>query len=266
MVEWEPLLAGCDAVVHIAGIAHARRKTPESLYDRVNHIATANLAAAAARAGIGRFVFLSSIRAQIGAAADHALTERDPAMPTNAYGRSKLAAEQAVRESGVPFTILRPAVVYGPGVKGNFGLLLRAAESRWPLPVKEFANRRSLLGIDNLVSAIAFVISTPAAAGETFLVADPGVAMRVSDVIATLREALGRRRLLLSMPLQYMEIPFRLLRRGEVWDRFGGNLRVDPAKLLAAGWKPCLDTRSGLAATIQAASPRKSGTASLSAR
>jgi UDP-glucose 4-epimerase len=264
--EWDSLLAGCDAVIHLAGIAHAKRGTPELLYDRVNRIATANLAAAAARAGVGRFVFVSSIRAQHGAAADHALTERDPAKPTNAYGRSKLAAEDAIRASGVPFTILRPVLVYGPGVKGNFALLLRAAASRWPLPVKEFANRRSLLDIDNMVSALEFAVAAPAAAGETYVVADPGIAMRVSDVIATLREAQGRRRLFLPMPVHFVEIPLRVLRRGELWDRFGGNLRVDPSKLLAAGWRPRADTRSGLTAAVQAASPRKSGTASRSAR
>jgi UDP-glucose 4-epimerase len=264
--DWSPLVAGCDAVIHLAGIAHAKRRTSELVYDRVNRIATANLAAAATREGVGRFVFVSSIRAQNGPAADHALTERDPAKPTNAYGRSKLAAEDAVRASGVPFTILRPVLVYGPGVKGNFALMLRAAASRWPLPVKNLTNRRSLLGVDNLVGAIEFILSAPAAAGETYVVADPGVAMRVSDIVATLREAQGRRRRFVSMPIHLLEIPLRVLRRGEIWDRFGGNLRVDPGKLLAAGWRPGIDTRTGLMAAAQAASPRKSGTASRSTR
>jgi UDP-glucose 4-epimerase len=259
--DWTPLVAGCDTVIHLAGIAHGKRSIPERQYQQVNCTATADLAAAAARAGVERFVFVSSIRAQHGAAADHALTERDPATPTNAYGRSKLAAEQAVCASGVPFTILRPVVVYGPGVKGNFALLLRAAHSRWPLPVREFDNRRSLLSIDNMVSAIAFVLSYPKASRETYVVCDPGVAMRVSDVIATLREAGGRRKLFLPAPLQYLEIPLRIMRRGEFWDRIGGNLRVDPSKLLAAGWNPVVDTRTALTAVAQAASPRKSGTA-----
>jgi UDP-glucose 4-epimerase len=264
--DWKPYLDGCDVVIHLAGIEHAKRRTPEALYDRVNHVATERLARAAASAGIGRFVYVSSIRAQSGPAADHALSERDPARPTNPHGRSKLSAEDAVRASGVPFTILRPVLVYGPGTKGDFALLLRAASSRWPLPVKQFDNRRSLMSIDNLVSALEFTISASTAAGQTYVVADPGIAMRLSDVIATLREAQGRRRLFFPMPLQYVEIPLRVLRRGEVWERFGGNLRVDSGKLLAAGWRPSIDTRGGLIAAAQAVSPRKSGTASRNTR
>jgi UDP-glucose 4-epimerase len=264
--DWSAAVAGVDAIIHLAGIATTRRRIPTSLHDRVNRAATADLAAAAARAGVGRFVFISSIRAQNGPAADHALTERDPAIPTNPYGRSKLAAEDAVRAAGVPFTILRPTLVYGPQVKGEFGLLLRAAASRWPLPVKEFANRRSLLAIDNLVAALSFVLRTPATANETYVIADAGIPMRLSDVMATLREAQGRRAFFLPFPTHFVEIPLRLIRRNELWERFGGNLRVDPAKLCAAGWRPPVDTRSALIATVQARSPRKIGTASLIVR
>jgi UDP-glucose 4-epimerase len=170
-IDWRPLLDDIDQVIHLAGIAHIDRGVAPELYDRVNRLATAQLAAAAA--GVKHFVFVSSIRAQNGPAADHALTERDPATPTDAYGRSKLAAEAAVRAAGVPFTILRPALLYGPGVKGNFALLARAAASPLPLPVKDLDNRRSLLGIDNFISALAFVLATPATLGETYVVADP---------------------------------------------------------------------------------------------
>jgi nucleoside-diphosphate-sugar epimerase len=251
--DWTPALDGVEQVIHLAGIAHTCRGVAPELYDRVNHLATAELAAAAARAGVRQFVYVSSIRAQSGAAADHALTERDAAAPTDAYGRSKLAAETAVRAAGVPFTILRPALFYGPGVKGNFALLLRAARSRWPLPVRDFVNRRSLLGIDNFISALEFVLSTPAALGETYVVADPGMPPRLADMMATLRKAAGRRwPLVVPMPTHYLETPLRLLHRDDVWDRLGGNLRVDPGKLIAAGWQPAHDTRSGLVALMKA--------------
>ena len=163
--DWAPVLDGVEHVVHLAGIAHTGGGAAAS-YDRVNHAATAELAAAAARAGVRRLVFVSSLRAQSGPAAEHVLTENDDAKPTDAYGRSKLAAEAAVRAAGVPFTILRPVLLYGPGVKGNFALLLRAARSPWPLPVKDFTNRRSLLGIDNFISALRFVLATPATAAR----------------------------------------------------------------------------------------------------
>lgn len=248
-VDWAALLEGVDRVVHLAGIAHTGGVAPEN-YDRVNRLATAQLAAAAARAGVRQFVFVSSIRAQSGPTADHALTERDEAAPTDAYGRSKLAAEAAVRTAGVPFTILRPVVLYGPQVKGAFALLLRAARSRWPLPLKDFVNRRSLLGIDNFISALSFVLSTPAALGETFIVADPGIPPRLADIVATLRAAQGRRPLIIPMPPHFLKMALHLTGRHDLWDRLGGNLRADPRKLIAAGWQPVHDTKAGIAALI----------------
>jgi nucleoside-diphosphate-sugar epimerase len=264
--DWRPLLHDVDQVVHLAGIAHTGRSVDRAAYDRVNRQATARLAMAATQASVKHFVFVSSIRAQSGPAADHALTERDDPAPTDAYGASKLAAEEAVRGSGVPFTILRPVLLYGPGVKGNLALLARAAATRLPLPVKDFANRRSLLGIDNFVSALAFVLATPATIGETYVVADPGIPPRLSDVFVTLRQARGRRALITPMSPAYIELPLRLFRRADVWHRIGGNLRVDAGKLIAAGWRPAHDTRDGLTAMVQAAAPRKSGTASRSTR
>jgi nucleoside-diphosphate-sugar epimerase len=263
--DWQPLLDGVNQVVHLAGIAHTRG-ADAAAYDRINRLATARLVTAAAQAGVKHFVFVSSIRAQSGPAADHALTERDCPAPTDAYGASKLAAEEAVRSSGVPFTILRPVLVYGPGVKGNLALLTRAAATPLPLPVRDFSNRRSLLGIDNFISALAFVLATPATIGETYVVADPGIPPRLSDVFATLRQAKGRRAFILPMSPDYIELPLRLFRRTDVWHRIGGNLRVDAGKLIAAGWQPAHDTRGGLAAMVQAAAPRKSGTASRSTR
>lgn len=248
--DWAPLLEGADYVVHLAGIAHTGSIAPIH-YDRVNREATAELAGAAARCGVRRMVFISSLRAQSGPAADHILTERDEAKPTDAYGRSKLAAEAAIKAAGVPFTILRPVLVYGPGVKGNFALLLRAASSPWPLPVKDFTNRRSLLGIDNFISALRFVLAVPATAGETYIVADPGIPPRLPDVIATLRQAQSRRSLLAPMPMQYAESALRLIGRDALWQRIGGNMRADPGKLIAAGWQPAHDTQTGLAALVQ---------------
>jgi nucleoside-diphosphate-sugar epimerase len=256
--DWQPLLSGVDRVIHLAAIADAAAATP-ALHDRVNRSATEKLALAAASAGISRFVFISSIRAQSGPSADHALTECDPPMPSDAYGRSKLKAEAAVRTAGAPFSILRPVQLYGPGIRGNFSLLLRAARSRWPLPIKDFVNRRSLLGVDNLVSAIAFALSAPAAAGETFIVADPGIPPRLAEVIAILRQAQGRRPLIMPLPRQFVEKPMRLVRR-DLWERLGGNLRADPGKLLAAGWQPLHDTREGLTALIHGAASRSRNT------
>lgn len=249
--DWKPLLTGVDRVIHLAAIADSGA-ADTALHDRVNRWATERLARAAAESGISRFVFISSIRAQTGPSADYALTERDAPEATDGYGRSKLAAEAAVRAAGVPFSILRPVPLYGPGVKGNFGLLLRAAQSRWPLPVKDFVNRRSLLGVDNLVSAVEFVLSAAVALNETYIVADPGTPPRLAEVMAILRQAQGRRPMIFALSRPTVEMPMRLL-RPDLWERLSGNLRADPAKLLAAGWQPLHDTRDGLIALIQGA-------------
>lgn len=250
-IDWRPLVDGIDAVIHLAGIAHTGTGAPLELYDRVNRQATEEIASAAAKTGVRRFVFVSSVRAQTGPAGDHVLSERDPAAPTDAYGRAKLAAEASVRAAGLPFTILRPVLVYGPGVKGHFTLLLRAAASPLPLPVKDFTNRRSLLGIDNFVSALRFVLASPAAIGETYLVADPEIAPTLSEIIVTLRQAQDRPLGIVPMPPRCIELLLRIMRRGDLWERIGGDLQVDPAKLIAAGWQPLHNTRAGLAAMVQ---------------
>src|SRR6185369_2055159 len=144
-VEWRALLKGIETVVHLAGIAHAGPEIAEDLYDRVNRLATAELAKAAQASGVRHLVFISSIRAQSGPSSNEVLHETDEPHPTDAYGRSKHAAEDAVRASGVPFTILRPVLIYGPGVKGNLDRLVRLAKKPWPLPLGLCRNRRSLL-------------------------------------------------------------------------------------------------------------------------
>jgi UDP-glucose 4-epimerase len=249
-IDWRPLVEGIDTVIHLAGIAHSGRGANAAIYDRVNRLATEELALAAARTGVTRFVLVSSVRAQSGPAADHVLTERDPAIPTDAYGRAKLAAEASVRSAGLPFTILRPVLIYGPAVKGNLAALLRLAASPLPLPVKDFANRRSLLGIDNFISALRFALSSPAAIGETYLVADPGTPPKFSDIIVTLRQAQDRPPFIVRMPPRRIEMLLRMVGRNDVWQRVGGNLQVDPAKLIAAGWQPLHDTPAGLAALV----------------
>ncbi len=250
-IDWQPLLAGIDVVIHLAGIAHIGRGVAPQAYDRVNRLATEQAAHAAASAGVSRFVLVSSIRAQSGASAGHVLTESDLARPSDPYGRSKLAAEEAVRLSGVAFTILRPVLLYGPGAKGNFSTLLHIAKTFWPLPLRQFQNRRSLLGIDNFVAALTFILGAPNTIGETYIVADPGRAPSLSEVVATLRQTQNLPPRLFSMPTGTLAVPLRLLGRGELWQRIGGDLQVDCAKLLAAGWRPRHDTATGLKALVR---------------
>jgi len=249
-VDWDAVVPGADIVVHAAGLAHAdTSEFPEEQFDRINRAATQDLCDAAARAGVKRLVFISSVRAQIGPSAAHALHETDEPRPTDAYGRSKLAAEAAVRACGVPFTILRPVVIYGPNPRANIRALVRLASLPLPLPFAGLTSRRSLLGVDNLISVILFVLANPATAGETFLVADPHPAT-IPEIFTMLRRAQGRRPRLLHVPPNVIRLGLAAVGCGPLWHRIGGELVVDTGKLEAAGWHPAVDTFSGLAATV----------------
>jgi UDP-glucose 4-epimerase len=251
-VDWRPLLAGIDAVVHLAGIAHTGPGAAQAQYDRVNHRATADLAATCAAAGVKHLVFMSSIRAQSGPAAAGLLTEADVPRPTGPYGRSKLAAEIAVAKSGVPFTVLRPVLVYGPGVKGNLRTLIRLAVLPVPLPFGALTNRRSLVGIDNLVAAIIHVLGHAASRGETYVVADPRP-VSVAEIVTALRNGAGRRPWLVAVPPGVMRLGLAMGGRDRDFAQIGGALVVDPRKLIASGWHPDADTLAGLAAMARAA-------------
>ena len=136
-------------------------------------------------------MFISSIAAQSGSYADHDLTEDDFPTPNNAYGRSKFAAEQAIRAAGISFTILRPVVIYGEGEKGNFATVHRLSRLPIPLPFGAMSAQRSVLSIQNFNSAVATALSNPRARGETFIVSDPAP-VTVADLIARHRASLGR--------------------------------------------------------------------------
>jgi nucleoside-diphosphate-sugar epimerase len=232
--DWQPLLGQCDAAVHLAGIAHTF--ADDELYDRVNHRAAEAMAHAAFRCGT-HLVFISSIAAQSGSFSDHELTEDDPPTPNNAYGRSKLAAERAIRATGVPFTILRPVVIYGDGEKGNFATAHKISRLPIPLPFGALTAKRSVLSVQNFCSAVVTALRDPRARGETFIVSDP-VTPTVSEVIARYRVKLGRSPWLIPVPESWLELALKALGQGATWQRIGRPLIARPEKLLALGWKP----------------------------
>ncbi len=250
-VDWEPLLANVDVIVHLAGIAHTGSGVPAAQYDRVNHLATAALANAARQVGVQRVVFVSTIRAQTGPQTDHVLTEGDAPQPTDPYGRSKLAAETALARSGVDFTILRPVLVYGPGIKGNLRTLARLAALPVPLPFGAFTNLRSLLSLDNLVAAIAFVLRHPQSSRETYVVADLHP-VSLAQMVRALRLGMGRAPRLINVPPRLIRTGLMVLGLSRYWDQLGGQLVVNPGKLVSAGWRPEADTAAELAAMLRA--------------
>jgi UDP-glucose 4-epimerase len=233
--DWQPLLDQCDTVVHLAGIAH--KYAGDDVYDRVNHRATSALARAISRGAAKHLVFVSSIAAQSGSYADHDLTEDDFPTPSNAYGRSKFAAEQAIRATDISFTILRPVVIYGEGEKGNFATVHRISRLPIPLPLGAMSARRSVLSIENFNSAVATALRNPRARGETFIVSDPSP-VTVADLIGRYRASRGKPRWLMPVPEGLIRMSLRAVGQNAVWDRIGQPLVAPPAKLLSIGWKP----------------------------
>jgi UDP-glucose 4-epimerase len=240
-------LAGVDAVIHSAGLAHGVSGLPEDDYRTINTEATVGLARAAARAGVRRFVFLSSIRAQSGHVASEVQTEDMEPRPTDAYGRSKLEAERGLADVNIDWVALRPVLVYGPGVKGNMAALTRLAAKPWPLPFASLAGRRSLLCVDNLVTAIDTVLRADEPLRRALIVAEPG-AFTIAEMITSLRRGLGRRPGLLPVPIPFLRSVFRMLGRAEAYERIGGSLVASAAALTALGWTMPVSTRDGLAA------------------
>lgn len=239
-------LRGVDAVIHSAGLAHAMSGLPEDDYRTINTEATIALARAAERSGARRFVFLSSIRAQTGPTAEGVLTEADEARPTDAYGRSKLAAEEGLAGLGLDWVALRPALVYGPGVKGNMAALVGLAARRLPLPFGSLHNPRSLIGLDNLAEAVDFVLRATQPLRRPLIVADPEP-ITVAQMIAALREGFGRGPGLVPVPPLFLALAARLAGKQDAYERLAGSLVASPAALINLGWSPPVMTRDGLA-------------------
>ncbi len=239
-------LADVDAVVHSAGLSHAASGVPEDDYRVLNVEATIGLARAARRAGVRRFVFLSSVRAQAGASDARVLTEQLEPQPTDAFGRSKLAAEQGLAEVEIDWVALRLALAYGPGVTGNMARLIALARSRVPLPLGALTARRSLLSLDNLAAAIDCVVNARAPLRRPLIVADPEP-LTVAEMIAAMRRGIGRKPGLVPVPPRLLEMVLRAAGRADAYERLARPLVADPSALLALGWAPPVATPDGLA-------------------
>ena len=218
-------MSGCDAVVHLANIAHAR--ADRQLLWRVNVDGTARAATQAAEAGVRRFVYLSSVKAR---------------EPSDRYGEAKLAAEEALLQlasrTAMEFVIVRPPLVYGPRVRANFFALMRAIAQGWPLPLASIENRRSLVYVGNLCEAIAACLESPAAAGKTFCVAD-GEAISTPALCRAIGMALGRPARLFRFPPALLPV-----------EKLTGSLVVDDSAIRRElGWRPPFSLEEGLRAT-----------------
>jgi UDP-glucose 4-epimerase len=245
-VDWRTALEGVDHVVHMAGLAHAGPGLDEALYRRINTEATLELARAAEKAGVERFVYLSSIKALTGAFDGPPLREDRQPAPGDAYGRSKLQAEQGLAALDLDWVALRPVLIYGPGVKANMAALLRLARVPLPLPLGGLRACRSLLAVENLASAILFALTPACPARRSYALADPDP-ISVSDILAAMRAGLGRGPGLLPVPETLLRRLARLAGREDTFLKLAGSLVARPERLLSAGWRPPAETKTALA-------------------
>jgi nucleoside-diphosphate-sugar epimerase len=256
--EWRAALAGCDGVVHLAARVHVLGDAGSAaLYDRVNAEGSLNLARQAAAAGVRRLVFISSIKVN-GEGDELAYRASDPAQPMDAYARSKWRAEQGLadiaRETGLELVVLRPPLVYGPGVGANFRRMMDWIEKGAPLPLASVANRRSLLYIGNLTDLIRVCLTHPAAVGKIILPSD-GEDVSTPELLRRLARSMGR-------PVRLWPLPPRLLRwigctlgEAAAMERLLGSLTLDSsAQQQELGWRPIFTLDQGLAATCSSES------------
>ena len=261
--QWAAVLQGADCVVHLAArahIMHDRVADPLAAYREINTVATLHLARMAAQAGVRRFVFMSSVkvsgeRSQPG----QPLFELQTPAPEDAYGISKWEAEQALREIGretaMEVVIIRPPLVYGPGVRANFAQLIRWVARGVPLPLAGVDNRRSLVALDNLVDFVDCCLRHPAAANATFMVSD-GDDVSTPNLIRRIAQAQGRSARLFHVAPQWLRLAGQLTGKSTAVERLCGSLQVDISKARTVlGWFPRVSMPEALRATVATVAP-----------
>lgn len=252
--DWSAAIEGVKVIVHCAARVHVMKDLsidPLAEFRRINVEGTLNIARQAANMGVERFVYLSSIKVNGEVTqAGKPFTSDGNACPQDAYGISKMEAEVGLRElagrTAMDVVIIRSPLVYGPGVKGNFAVMMKWLNRGVPLPFGAIHNQRSLVAVENLADLIAVCINHPRAVNETFLVSD-GEDISTTELLLRLSEAMGQSARLLPVPVGLLRLATVLLGRREVAQRICGWLQVDITKTKdLLNWKPPLTLNQGL--------------------
>lgn len=251
--DWTRAMQRTDVVIHLAGRTHVLRETssnPKDAFHRQNVEGTSRLARMAAEAGVTRLIFVSSIKVNGDATYGAPFRETDRPFPHGHYAVSKYQAEQELRRisrrSSLEVVIVRPPLIYGPGVKGNLLSLLRIVDRGVPLPIGGIDNRRSLISIDNLVELIALCVDHPHAAGQVFLASD-GEDMSTPELVRILAAGMERSVSLINLPPSLLRFGSALLCKQALCDRLCGSLAVDNLKARSVlGWTPSKPVKEGL--------------------
>ncbi len=249
--DWSRALDGVDTVIHLAGRAHvmARERDALAQFRKVNAAGTRRLAEQAEQAGVHRFVLISSVKAAADTTGEHAIVETEAANPRTPYGISKLEAERALWDTtrAMEAVVLRPPLVYGPGVRANFRALLRLVDSGLPLPLGTVRNRRSMIARGNLVSAISAAITASGAPGKTFYVTE-APPLSTPTLIRGLAKALGKPARLVSFSPALLTAVAALAGRRDTADSLLGSLAINGLAFRAAtGWTPPITQEAAFA-------------------
>lgn len=254
--DWSTALSDVDIVIHLAARVHVMKESTEdplAEFLKVNLYGTENLARQAARAGVKRLVYASSIKVN-GEQTTLPFTESDGPNPQDPYGISKCEAEQALHrvaaETSLEVVIVRPPLVYGPGVGGNFWRLLKLVERGIPLPLASVENRRSMIYLGNFVDVLIACASHPDSAGKTFLVSD-GEDISTAQLIRELARLMGKPPYLWPFPPTLLRLLGRFVGKLDEVDRLVGSLVIDSSKIRCElGWTPPFSVEQGLAETV----------------
>jgi len=260
-LDYEDILANIDVVVHLAAKVHAVDKLEDNVsdYNRINTEGTERLVKAASNYGIKRFIFLSSIKVNgernLSDAKGKilAFNEGDDPRPREAYAKSKLEAEDAIckicHESKMDFVILRPTLVYGPGVRANFLSLINAVNKNYPLPLASIKNKRSLLYVGNLIHAIMLSVSYPEKTNRIFLVSDTDIS--VPELVRKIASLLGKRALLFYFPVKWLKTLGNITGNRPIIDRLTESLLADTRSLRKVlKWEPLYSFNEGIQETL----------------
>jgi nucleoside-diphosphate-sugar epimerase/GT2 family glycosyltransferase len=257
-IEWSSVLSGVEFVVHLAARVHVMRELiedPLAEFRKINVVATTNLARQAALAGVKRFVFISSVKVNgESTPADHLFTAEDVPAPVDSYGIAKCEAEAALKkiaeETGMELVIIRPVLVYGPGVRGNFMELISWLEKGFPSPLGAIHNKRSLVALGNLVDFVMTCLKHPKAANQTFLVSD-GVDLSTPELLKMTMSAMNKNVQLIPVPLGVLKWVGQLLGKKAYIGRLSESLRVDISKNHElVGWIPPVSVEKAMKETI----------------
>jgi nucleoside-diphosphate-sugar epimerase len=256
--DWSEVLSGVTHVIHCAARAHVMDENeadPLSIYRQVNTEATLNLAEQAAKAGVKRFIFLSSIGVN-GFTNTKPFSEKSVEAPHNEYALSKFEAEQGLRkiakQTGMEVVIIRPPLVYGPGVKANFASLISLVVKQVPLPLKSLRNQRSFIGIDNLVDFIKLCLTHPKAANQTFLISDDRD-VSTPELISIIAQAFNKKSRLFWFPMPLLKFALMSIGKSKQFERLAGSLTVDISKAKTLlNWKPVRTMEQQMADTAKA--------------